>query len=185
MSQSIQSTQREEELSPAAIAEELRARARALARPLASARIAESITNLLIFTAGSERYGLQAEEVEEVIPVREITRVPHTPATIAGVVNHRGRILCIVDLQSLFGAPRLDLPEECPVVVIEASTGAFGLLADEVIGIVPVPRDAVQTSSAGDDRGGVARSVVGDDAIVVLDPEALAGDPRIRVDVAL
>ena len=54
---------------------------------------------LVIFKLGREEYGVSILQVQEIKRMTDITRVPHTPDYIRGVINLRGSVLPVVDLK--------------------------------------------------------------------------------------
>lgn len=161
----------------------LRERARALARPAEEAVTQAEALELLVFSVGAERYGIETVHVVEVIPLRELTPVPCTPASVLGVVNHRGRILPVLDLRRLFDLADQGVPEGSRVVAVEARGMRFGIFAGAVTGTVRVGVEEVAPSPATSaaDRQGLIRGVTGE-MVAVLDLDALSRDPRITVN---
>jgi len=169
--------------SPDEIERILRRRAQALARPVVETTAATETFELLVFSLAGERYGVETASVLEVIPLRELTPVPCTPPFVLGVVNHRGRILPVLDLRRLFDLTGQGMTDGGRVVAVEAGGMTFGIFADAVAGTVRVGADEVApppTTLTGDRRTfiqGVTREMA-----AVLDLNALARDPRILVN---
>jgi len=161
----------------------LKERARALARPVEEAVTQAEGLELLVFSVGAERYGIETDHVVEVIPLRELTPVPCTPASILGVVNHRGRILPVLDLRRLFDLADQGVAEGSRVVAVEARGMTFGIFAGAVTGTVRIGVEEVAPSPATSaaDRQGLIRGVTGE-MVAVLDLDALSRDPRITVN---
>ena len=161
----------------------LKERARALARPVEEAVTQAEGLELLVFSVGAERYGIETDHVLEVIPLRELTPVPCTPASILGVVNHRGRILPVLDLRRLFDLGDQGVAEGSRVVAVEARGMTFGIFAGAVTGTVRIGVEEVAPSPATSaaDRQGLIRGVTGE-MVAVLDLDALSRDPRITVN---
>jgi purine-binding chemotaxis protein CheW len=55
------------------------------------------------FTVGAERYGLEMTDVAEIIRTAFITPVPGAPPHLAGVINAHGDIRPVLDLDGLLG----------------------------------------------------------------------------------
>ncbi len=92
---------------------------------------------LLVFEAGNNRYGIEASEIIEVIPVVSFQRIPHAPVYVAGLLNYRGAVVPVIDLQALLGenpARRL-LSTRIMVVRFPSAAGPdrqLGLLAERI-----------------------------------------------------
>lgn len=170
-------------VAPAEVGRVLRERAQALARPLAEAPTTTDVLDLVVFTLAGRRYSIEAAHVLEVIPRREWAPVPCTPPCILGVINHRGRILPILDCHRLFALAVQEVAAESRMVVVEAGGMTFGLLVDAVPEVMRVGVHEVIPSPLPSlhDQPAFLRGVT-DDMVAILDLEALARDPRITVD---
>lgn len=58
---------------------------------------------LLLFEVGGNRFGIEASEIVEVIPLVSLKKVPHAPACVAGVFSCRGKIVPVIDVNALLG----------------------------------------------------------------------------------
>ncbi|MBK1987938.1 chemotaxis protein CheW [Sphaerospermopsis aphanizomenoides BCCUSP55] len=56
---------------------------------------------MLLFHINNQRYAIPSQQVVEVIPLVNLTTLPHTPEYFAGVFNYRGRIIPVIDLCQL------------------------------------------------------------------------------------
>ncbi len=145
---------------------------------------------LVLVRLGNEVYGLDVQHVSDIRPVEQFTRVPRTPAWVAGVVNLRGRILSLLDLQRFLGLAGGDGPAKPYLVIVEAANMEVALLADEVLAVEALPAGHIH-DAAGTLRGirpeyvrGVAeRGQNGAGSMmVVLDLPAMLADRQLIVD---
>lgn len=156
----------------------LEERAQALARPLDEAAAAAPTLELLTFSSAGSIYAVAATDALAVVPLGEATPVPGTPPAVRGVVNHRGRILAVVDVGRLFGPAERDASDAGLGIVVAASGASFVLQADTVPELVALEEGDLTPADRPD---GVVRGVTGMMA-ALLDVAALARDPRIAVD---
>jgi purine-binding chemotaxis protein CheW len=98
---------------------------------MASPAPAISDENVLTFKVGGERLSLPAGDVAEIIRPRAMTRVPHSPANLLGVINLRGAVLPVVSLAGLLGRDAVAASASARIVVTGANP-PLGLLVDEV-----------------------------------------------------
>jgi purine-binding chemotaxis protein CheW len=158
----------------------LERRARELARREPEAEGPVQPLDVVGFALGGARYAVPASCVQGVLPLREVTRVPCTPACILGVVNHRGRILAVVDLRELpETAGQASLEPRWLLAVESGGAIAFALAADEVEGIGTVAAETLHPAPSG--PGSLVRGVF-EDLVALLDVEAIARSPQIIVD---
>lgn len=162
----------------------LRARALALARPPAGAAAAGTL-ELLEFRLGQDRYAVETRHVGAVVPLGELTVVPCTPPFILGVVNVRGRITAVVDLQRFFELPQRGLTDLHHIVMVRRADLELGLLADGIEGVRAHSPGALQPPPpGGGGAGGQPEFLMGvtADRLVVVDLERLLADPRLVVN---
>jgi purine-binding chemotaxis protein CheW len=169
--------------SPEEIRRILSERARALARPLGAPATTGERLELLVVVLAKERYGIEIAHVEDVLPLRELTPVPCTPPLVLGVINHRGRVLPVLDLRRLFDLTGEGIAEGSRVVAVEIGGMSAGLYGDGLEGIVELGLDEVSPASTtlGGERQAFLRGVT-PDMLAVLDLEALIRDPRMAVN---
>jgi len=58
---------------------------------------------IVVFRLGGEDYGIEINQVREIIRKREITPVPRQPPYVEGVINVRGTIIPVINLKKRFG----------------------------------------------------------------------------------
>lgn len=92
----------------------------------------------LVVRAGAYRVGIPLEEAREILPTRPLTRLPGAPVWVAGLLNLRGRVLTVVDLDRRLGADAA----VGPVVVVEVEGRSLGLRVTAV--------DAVRSAASGE-----------------------------------
>jgi purine-binding chemotaxis protein CheW len=106
----------------------------------------------LTFFLASEEYGVEILKVQEIIGRMPITPVPLTSKYIRGVINLRGKIHPIMDLNVKFGMDQSHITDETCIIVIKTSTLMMGILVDKVSEVVTVASgDIEDTPSFGAD----------------------------------
>ena len=155
-----------------------------------AAELAESAANesqdqdtleALIFGLGRELYALPADQVHEVRPLGLLTRLPGTPAFLAGLINVRGRIVPVVDLRPLLGL-NTDTPSSSVVLVTHRS-GNIGLLVAGRPTVRPLRMAELTDPPPGHLSGIDSTCIRGitPGLVIVLDAERLLADPRLVV----
>ncbi len=171
------------ELPPEEARRVLSKRAQALARPSEDASLPTVPLDLLVLSLGAERYGIETVHVIDVLRLPELTRVPCTPPFLLGVINHRGRIVPVLDLQRLLGRAGSGATAESRVVTVEAGGMTFGIVAAAVAGSIRVGAgDLAPPPPALVGSGPSLVRAVTAEMVAVLDVDALVRDPRIVVN---
>jgi len=101
--------------------------------------------HLVTFNLGEE-YGVQIRQVQEIVRVEGITKVPNSPSYMEGVINLRGRVLPVLNLRKRLKLPLTDIGKEARVVVTEIGDKVIGLLVDSVSQVIKVPAGAVENA---------------------------------------
>ena len=136
---------------------------------------AESETvRVLEFRLGGERYVVAIDYVEEILAYDGATRVPNSPAEVAGVVDIRGQITTLLDPAEL-----LDVATDpAYVVVLDGDqfedAGAYALLVDDVSEVGSIERGAV--ADAPGEEAAIEAVVRDDDGFRIwLEPDVWTG----------
>ena len=96
------------------------------------------------FRVGTELYGLAVSAVREIVRVRTITRVPHAPYPIRGIINLRGRVVPALDLRVRLGHASADITPESRILVCHVGERVIGLLVDAAHQVVRLDRQQVE-----------------------------------------
>ncbi|HMA38149.1 MAG TPA: chemotaxis protein CheW [Chloroflexia bacterium] len=169
---------------PAEGARILEARARDLAAAPAGERDETALT-VIAFQLGDETYALAVGYLREVYPLKDLTPLPGTPAFVCGIINLRGQIRSVIDLQRFLDLPAPALAAPDQVLIVQAGAMELGIMVDRVLGMQQLPPAALQPAPptlAG--RGAAYCHGVTAAHMTVLDAGALLADPALRVDDA-
>lgn len=85
---------------------------------------------------GNEYYGIPYSDTKEVINHDSVTPIPNIPNYIAGVINHRGALITVIDLKRLFQLSdgSKEKSNLSSIIIIADQTGPVGLLVDTILG---------------------------------------------------
>lgn len=119
-----------------------------LADDVTSQVVIDSPLEFLCFRVSDEIYGINIMDIKEIIKPREVTEVPRAPAFVSGVLSLRGVIISIIDMRIRLGLSREQPTGKERIVVIKIDNSFSGLLVDEVIQVVQVRQDAVESAPA-------------------------------------
>jgi purine-binding chemotaxis protein CheW len=102
---------------------------------------------LVVFQLGAELYGVEIARVHEIIRLQTVTRVPHAPAFVEGVINLRGKVIPVVDLRRRFGLPLADHTRASRIVVVEIGDQVVGIVVDGVSEVLRVNKGTIEPPS--------------------------------------
>jgi purine-binding chemotaxis protein CheW len=98
----------------------------------------------VIFELEGEYYGVPIAEVETIIKMQAVTRLPNMPGFLQGVTNLRGKVLPVVDLRSRFGMSCGAATDKTRIIVAALEAHHLGLVVDGVSEVMTVPAGAVE-----------------------------------------
>jgi purine-binding chemotaxis protein CheW len=96
------------------------------------------------FEAGGEQYAVDIMSVREITGWVDVTRLPNQPEHVRGVLNLRGAVLPIVDLQCRLGGERTDPTPRHVIVIVTMGDRHIGLLVDAVSDILTIGPDQIK-----------------------------------------
>ena len=104
-----------------------------------------STKQVIVFHLDNEEYAVAIEEVKEVVKLFNITPVPNSPNFILGVINLRGKILPILDLEKRFKLQKENnVIHENIMIFEDKKNNLFGICVDKVVEVLRVPIDIIK-----------------------------------------
>ena len=105
------------------------------ARPSSTAAttpVVDGPTQFLTFMLGIDAYAIGILSIKEIIEYTTMTEVPLMPACVRGVINLRGAVVPVMDLQVRFGQPTSAVTKRTCIVIVEVQ----GPEGQQVMGVV-------------------------------------------------
>ncbi|HWP98279.1 MAG TPA: chemotaxis protein CheW, partial [Syntrophomonadaceae bacterium] len=131
---------------------------------------------MVTFNLGDESFGVDIMNVQEIIRMPSITRVPQAPVYVDGVTNLRGHILPVIDTRTKFSMEKAEMDGSSRVIVVDINGKTAGLNVDSVSEVLRVEGQSVEAAPAslasGVDSGsitGVVKINDGKKLVMILD----------------
>ena len=111
---------------------------------------------LVTFKVANEEFAVDIMLVQEIIRLEKVTKVPHVPAFVEGVVNLRGNVLPVIDLRKRVHLADKEYSDATRVVVMDIRGVKTGIIVDAVSEVLRVqardiePAPAIVRSRYGD-----------------------------------
>ena len=102
---------------------------------------------LVAFQLGEETYGVDISQVEEIIRLQPITKVPGAPDFVEGVINLRGRVIPVIDLRKRFHRPPREETKNTRIVVVEVPPNTVGMIVDAVDEVLRISEEKIEAPS--------------------------------------
>ncbi len=74
----------------------------------------------LTFSLGEEMFAIGIQRVREIIEYGNVTTVPMMPRFVKGVINLRGTVVPVIDLNARFGRDPSEIHRRTCIVIVEA-----------------------------------------------------------------
>jgi len=109
--------------------------------------------SLVGFLVGEVHYALDIARVREIVNPLDLTPLPHTPAEVIGVADHRGEVVPVIDLRARFGLPRVVPRRSTKWILVGAGRTTVGLVVDGVTEVFGTGGDELRpTPEVGGNR---------------------------------
>ncbi len=146
---------------------------------MAESTYSGSDIQLVVFKLGREEYGVSILQVQEIKRITEITRVPHSPDYIKGVMNLRGSVLPVIDLKKRLNLPPEEYTDDTRIIIIKVEDITVGMIVDAVSEVTTIdqsniePPQAVVGGIAADYLSGVGK--LENRLLILLNTDAIIG----------
>jgi purine-binding chemotaxis protein CheW len=105
----------------------------------------EKIVQLVVFRLDREEYAVPVRDVQTVINMVNITPIPNSLNFMAGLINWRGKVIPVIDLEKRFNLHRdnVDIQSQ-HIMVIDVLDSQFGVIVDEVVEVLRISSEIIQ-----------------------------------------
>ena len=141
--------------------------------------VVPDLMQLVTFKLGNEEYAVDILKVQEINRMKEITRVPNTPAYVEGVINLRGKVIPVVNLRSKFSLGERENDIQSRIMIMDIQGITMGLVVDAVSEVLRIPSNIVEptpqmaSNISTEYIKGIAK--LEDRLIILLDMDMLVG----------
>ena len=95
---------------------------------------------LVVFALGDEEFGVDIKNVQEIIRMTSITKIPQVSDHVSGIINLRGRIIVVINLNAVLGLENAaGQDENTRIVVADVGDTVVGFTVDSVSEVIRLP----------------------------------------------
>ncbi len=87
---------------------------------------------LVVFRLSDEEFGVDINNVKEIVRLPDITPIPRSPGYVAGICNLRGSVLPVIDGRMRFSMNVTEATDHTRLLVVETGGVHTGLIVDNV-----------------------------------------------------
>jgi purine-binding chemotaxis protein CheW len=103
---------------------------------------------VVTFRLAEEEYAIDILQVQEIVMMTTITRMPRAPEFIEGIVNLRGQMIPIINLRRRLGLSAAERTKETRIVIAGVGGEMFGMIVDAVREVTRLPQAAISPPPA-------------------------------------
>ncbi|MBI9068209.1 MAG: chemotaxis protein CheW [Salinivirgaceae bacterium] len=98
---------------------------------------------LITFKLANQTFALPLADVERVIQVVEMRKLPKTPKSICGIINMHGEILPVINIRLLFMLPVREIELSDQLIIATISSRKVALLVDSTHDVVEIDEEEI------------------------------------------
>ncbi len=109
---------------------------------------ADGELQLVAFKIGVEEFGVEIMKVQEIIRMTNITKIPQAPDYIRGIINLRGKIIVVINLNVVLGMETKKQDENTRIIVANIDDTVMGFVVDSVSEVIRLMEKNVEPAPA-------------------------------------
>ncbi len=108
----------------------------------------------IVTRLGKEQYGIDIRNIDNIVRMLPITRIPKMPAFLKGVINLRGEVIPVISMRLKMGLEEDEITRATRIIVLKLEQeGNVGFIVDEVKEVVTLTTDEIEKLSGSADEG--------------------------------
>lgn len=92
---------------------------------------------VVVFRLGDEQFAVETSKVQSINDIMEVTRVPKSPDYIKGLINLRGNVISLLDINLLLDVKKSEQDQE-NMIILEMDDELVGITVDQVDEVLDV-----------------------------------------------
>lgn len=128
----------------------------------------------IAFDLNDEQFAIETLKVINISDIIKITKVPLAPKYIKGLINLRGNVVSILDINVLLGKDEKNSVYNS-IIILNSDNELFGITVNDVIEVFDVKDEEIQKVDGDDNKKEYAKGVVyrQNDVITIIDIDKL------------
>ncbi|NCU16510.1 chemotaxis protein CheW [Bacillus sp. P1(2020)] len=99
---------------------------------------------IVAFSLNGKEYAIDVRNVVSIEKMERVTRVPHVPSYVKGVINLRGVITPIIDLRIRFDMEPTDYNQNTRIIIVTWEDKEVGLIVDEANDVINIQEKKIE-----------------------------------------
>ncbi|NLL04633.1 MAG: purine-binding chemotaxis protein CheW [Clostridiaceae bacterium] len=99
---------------------------------------------IVVFTLNDEICGVETTQVKEIVKYESTTKMPNMPKFIDGVINLRGTVVPVVDLNKRFALGNMEITKKTKIIINDIEGKLVGFIVNDVSEITKIPAQDIE-----------------------------------------
>jgi len=99
---------------------------------------------VVIFNLGDEQFAVETASVQGINDIMEITKVPKAPQYIKGLINLRGNVISLLDINLLLNIKKNTEVEQSNIIILKMEDEQVGITVDQVDEVLEVEENLIE-----------------------------------------
>ena len=138
----------------------------------------------VIFSLNGQFYGAEASQVFQIIRYQEVTKVPRMPRFIEGIINYRGSVLPVINLNKRFEIGDQAVTKKTKILVTKMGDKQAGFIVNDVSEIFKFSDEDLEPAPSliyGESNSFLSKvGKKGDVLVTIIDLEKILNDNEVK-----
>lgn len=99
---------------------------------------------VVIFKLGDEQFAVETSSVQGINDMMKITKVPKAPSYIKGLINLRGNVISLLDINLLLDLPKSDDTTQSNIIILQMEDEQVGITVDGVDEVLEIEENMIE-----------------------------------------
>lgn len=105
------------------------------------------IKQYIVIRINNEFFGIDIMNVDSIVKIQQITRVPKSQDYFIGVINLRGEIVPVMSLRKRFGVEEVPDDSETRIIILKLDQNLVGIKVDMVRDVVALEETDIEKNN--------------------------------------
>lgn len=111
-------------------------------------KTAYETTQFIVIRLGDEQYGININNIDNIVRLQSITRVPKVAPYLKGVINLRGEVIPVMSVRVKMGLEPDEYTKSTRIIILKVEQQAtIGIIVDEVKEVVTLNSSEIEKTS--------------------------------------
>lgn len=122
---------------------------------------------VVVFKLDDEQFAVETAKVQSINDMMEITKVPKAPNYIKGLINLRGNVISLLDINLLLNIKKTD-EIQSSIIILEMEEELVGITVDQVDEVLDIEENIIEKVEDDKKRAYIKGVINLQDRIVTL-----------------